>query len=68
MVLLRIIIITVFLALSPPPISQPIYLYRPAGIRDTRFTLSQTCFKQTGNPRPQWVTHPLWQTAYVLVM
>ena len=33
MVLLRIIILTTCTALSLPPISQPIYLHRAAGIR-----------------------------------
>ena len=69
-----IIIITVLLALSPPPISQPIYLYRPAGIHDTRFTLSQTCFKQTGNPLPSGFLllcvklHMSWYPVYFRVM
>lgn len=67
MVLLRIIILTIFTALPSPPISQPIYLHRPARIRGTGFTLSQTCVKQAGNPPAQWVTYPLCQTVYVLV-
>ena len=69
MVPLRIIILTIFTALPPPPISQPIYLSRNLWLESVAPGLlsHRLVSKQAGNPPAQWVTHPLCQTAYVLV-